>query len=144
MNTVWAQEGASIIGNVVVPMILSRPVDGMVVVATHASGVYSATYTSTSDVTSGKEQNQVSFIDNFPEPFINTTTIRYHLDKAQHVVMRVYDIQGREVQSLVNNSWQSDGEHDVAFSGSSLPNGRYLVNISAGSSNKTKLITLNR
>lgn len=41
-NTVWAQEGATPIGNVVVDMIVARPADGVVVAGTHGRGVYSA------------------------------------------------------------------------------------------------------
>ncbi|MEM9666805.1 MAG: PKD domain-containing protein, partial [Bacteroidota bacterium] len=44
-NTVWAKEGAQVIGNVVVDMIASRPEDGLVVVGTHGRGVYSASIT---------------------------------------------------------------------------------------------------
>jgi hypothetical protein len=43
MSTVWAQEGAATIGNVVVPMIDARTSDGVVVAATHANGVFSTT-----------------------------------------------------------------------------------------------------
>jgi len=45
-NTVWEQEGASVIGNVVVDMIDARSSDGMVVAATHGNGIFSATVTS--------------------------------------------------------------------------------------------------
>ena len=40
-NTTWAQEGSSIIGNVVVDMVQARPADGLVLVGTHANGTYS-------------------------------------------------------------------------------------------------------
>jgi hypothetical protein len=46
-STVWAQEGATTIGNVVVSMITSRTSDNLVAVATHANGLFSATVTST-------------------------------------------------------------------------------------------------
>lgn len=42
-STVWVQEGSSNIGSVVVPMIVTRPLDGLVIVATHANGVFRAT-----------------------------------------------------------------------------------------------------
>ncbi len=41
-NTNWAQEGAATIGNVVCPMVVSQASDGLVAVATHGSGIYSA------------------------------------------------------------------------------------------------------
>ena len=44
--TVWAQEGASTIGNVIVSMITSRTVDNLIAISTHANGLYSATVTS--------------------------------------------------------------------------------------------------
>jgi hypothetical protein len=42
MNTVWALEGESTVGRVVVPMVVSRPLDGFLVAATHANGLFTA------------------------------------------------------------------------------------------------------
>ena len=49
-STVWVQDGAGSIGKVVVPMIVSRPADGLVVAATHANGIYTATLAATPTV----------------------------------------------------------------------------------------------
>lgn len=143
MNTVWAQEGANTIGNVVVTMVLSRPSDGMVVAATHAAGVYSAIAGAPVSVSDQEAEQQIRFVSNYPEPFIQSTTIKYSIEKAQQVKMSVYDIQGREVSVLLNR-FEQEGEHEIVFDANSLSSGRYMVHLSAGNNRQTRMVTVNK
>lgn len=80
---------------------------------------------------------------NYPNPFNPTTTIRYSLpsqspDAAQGragegslVSLRVYDILGREVASLVNKR-KDPGEYTLSFNAEGLPSGVYLYRLQAG------------
>nr|HPM32792.1 PKD domain-containing protein [Chryseolinea sp.] len=52
---------------------------------------------------------------NYPNPFTSNTTIPFTLGSSQHVVIKVYDFYGNEIQTLVNEEL-SAGEHSVAFS----------------------------
>jgi hypothetical protein len=67
-----------------------------------------------------------------PNPFNSTTTLRYSLPTPQQVSLKVFDIQGREVVTLVDGQ-QSAGEHQVTFDGAGLASGVYLVKMQAGS-----------
>ncbi len=71
---------------------------------------------------------------NYPNPFNPTTTIRFNLSKPQFVTLKVYDIMGREVQTLVNDIKQS-GEHRVEFNGGILSSGIYFYRIIINSEN---------
>ncbi|MBD3377670.1 T9SS type A sorting domain-containing protein [candidate division KSB1 bacterium] len=65
---------------------------------------------------------------NYPNPFNPTTTIRYHLHKSGTVELRVFDILGRQVQTLVN-AQQIAGTYTAEFSGHDLANGVYICSL---------------
>lgn len=79
---------------------------------------------------------------NFPNPFNPATTINYQLPKSGYVTLKVYDILGREVATLVNEE-KSLGRYSINFDGSSLASGVYIYQIRANdyvSSKKMMLI----
>jgi len=67
----------------------------------------------------------------FPNPFNPITAISYQLSADSHVDLKVYDISGRLVTTLVDG-WREAGMHEVIFDGSDLPTGIYLVRLRAG------------
>jgi hypothetical protein len=80
--------------------------------------------------------------------FNPSTTINYsipvetrHAPSLQHVTLKVYDLLGREIASLVNET-KSPGNYQVTFNGSSLPSGVYFYRLQAGSFNETKKLIL--
>jgi hypothetical protein len=54
---------------------------------------------------------------NGPNPFNPLTTIRYDLPRRQQVSLRVFDMAGRLVQTLVSNRWHEAGPHAVNWAG---------------------------
>jgi hypothetical protein len=69
---------------------------------------------------------------NRPNPFNPVTAISYKLQASSHVSLKVYDISGRMVATLVEG-WQETGSHEVTFDGSRLSSGLYFVKMQAGS-----------
>jgi len=74
---------------------------------------------------------------NYPNPFNPSTTIQYGLPKASSVELTVYDMLGRAVATLVNET-QSAGFHEVKFDAARLASGVYLYRLQAGSFVATK------
>ncbi len=68
---------------------------------------------------------------NYPNPFEGTTTIRYELPVKDHVLLSVYNIQGRKVATLVKEM-QAAGSHNVRFDAAGLPPGLYLCKMETG------------
>ena len=68
---------------------------------------------------------------NHPNPFNPVTTIRYAVPLHTHVVLKVYDVLGREVATLVDAS-QPIGHYEVRFDAAGLPTGIYLYRLEAG------------
>ncbi len=77
----------------------------------------------------------------YPNPFNPTTSIKYELPEGAYVSLRVFDILGREVATLVNG-FQSSGSKVVEFDGTNLPNGMYIYRLIASGFADTKKMLL--
>jgi hypothetical protein len=67
---------------------------------------------------------------NYPNPFNPVTKITYQLSKESKVVIKVYDLLGAEVASIVNET-KEPGYYEVEFNGINLPSGTYIYRMTA-------------
>lgn len=85
---------------------------------------------------------QFSLSQNYPNPFNPSTKINFAIPKSGLVTLKVYDILGREVKTLVNEI-KSPGNYAIGFNGSELTSGVYFCRMqSAGFSDVKKLVLL--
>ncbi len=144
-NTVWEQEGAESIGNVVINMIQTRAHDGKVLVATHGTGMYSTRY---KDYVGVNEVKRPSLeVRLYPNPVINQAIFRFNIAKASPVTLEVFDIQGRKVNQLLNQPLAA-GEHTVTwfgndFNANKLAAGTYIAVLKAGNKQTTIKLVIN-
>ena len=73
---------------------------------------------------------------NFPNPFNPTTTIRYNVPQRSLVKITVYNVLGAVVERLVEEE-KAAGSYSVIFDAKQLPSGIYIINMNAGSFNKS-------
>ncbi|QQS37774.1 MAG: T9SS type A sorting domain-containing protein [Ignavibacteriales bacterium] len=78
---------------------------------------------------------------NYPNPFNPATTISYSIPVKADVTIKVFDILGNEVHTLVNES-KDAGNYSINFNASDLSSGVYFYNIKAGKFNETKKMAL--
>jgi hypothetical protein len=78
---------------------------------------------------------------NYPNPFNPVTVISYDIPKDEFVVLKVYDLLGKEIANLVSEN-QISGTHSVKFDASNLPSGTYIYTIKAGSNIESKKMVL--
>jgi Subtilase family/Secretion system C-terminal sorting domain len=82
-----------------------------------------------------------SLEQNYPNPFNPTATINYQLPNTGHITLKVYDVRGREVATLVDEVKQA-GRYSVTFDGGKFASGVYLVRMESGSFRQVRKITL--
>lgn len=99
--------------------------------------------TITTDVRTAWSDLQEAFAlyQNHPNPFNPTTTIRYDLPFTGRVSLKVFDILGREVATLVNEV-KEPGEHSVTFEASRMSSGVYFYRMRAGEYQSIKKLLL--
>ncbi len=78
---------------------------------------------------------------NYPNPFNPTTIINYSIPKASFISIKVYDVLGREIETLVNDEKPS-GNYKIEFNGSKLTSGIYFYRMQAGDFVETKKLTV--
>lgn len=78
---------------------------------------------------------------NYPNPFNPTTVIPFTLSNNGHVRLRVFDLLGREVASLLNEELQR-GQHSVSFDATSLSSGVYVYRLEQNGKVQTRSMTL--
>ncbi len=78
---------------------------------------------------------------NYPNPFNPSTKINYELKVANYVTIKVYDLQGRAIETLVNKK-QSAGNYSVDFNGANLSSGIYFYSLQAEDFKETKKMML--
>lgn len=80
---------------------------------------------------------------NYPNPFNPITNIKYSIPKSDIVIIKVYDILGKEITTLLNEYKQA-GAYEVNFNASNLPSGVYFYRMISGSYSETKKMILLR
>jgi uncharacterized protein (DUF1501 family) len=90
---------------------------------------------------SGELPTAYRLYTNYPNPFNPSTTIAYDLPTESNVVLRVYDMTGRELKTMVND-YQPAGHHQVQFSANGLASGAYVYQLQAGSYTDRKRMLL--
>lgn len=79
------------------------------------------------------QPKQFALLQNYPNPFNPSTAIAYQVAATGDVQLKVYDVLGREVQTLVNGR-QSAGNYTVRFNAAGLASGVYFYRLSVSSS----------
>lgn len=78
---------------------------------------------------------------NYPNPFNPSTTIGFHLAADSHVRLKIFNLLGQEVRTLIDQDLEA-GVRTVTFYGSQLPSGTYLYQLQAGSYAETRKMAL--
>ncbi len=145
MNTVWVQEGASSLGNIVVDMIDVRQADGFVVVGTHGNGVYSTYITEfpTPVKEIAAQPKSFKLFPAYPNPFNRGTTIRFYLQKAGLAKLKVYNVLGEEIAILLDELKQA-GEYQIIWTADYLSSGIYFIQLNFDNFSETQKVLLQK
>jgi hypothetical protein len=86
---------------------------------------------------------EYSLLQNYPNPFNSETTFRYDLKQPGHTTLRIYNLLGQEVATLVDRLEQA-GSYTRSYNMNGLPSGVYLYRLSSGSFDQTRKLMLLR
>jgi photosystem II stability/assembly factor-like uncharacterized protein len=78
---------------------------------------------------------------NYPNPFNPTTKIKYSVPQSSNVIIKVYDLLGNEIETLVNEE-KAAGTYELTWNAVNLPSGVYFYQLCAGSFIETKKMLL--
>jgi hypothetical protein len=92
----------------------------------------------------GEELSVVSDFNleqNYPNPFNPSTTIKFSVPSSEFVTLKVYDVLGNEITTLVNEQ-KAPGTYEVRFDAGNLASGMYVYSLKAGNFTQTRKLLL--
>jgi hypothetical protein len=131
-GSTWASFNDGLFEAVTVGDLVISPSNRSIKLATHSNGVFTRKLLSSSPTDVGEEHRslpgQFVLYQNFPNPFNPTTRILYSLSERARVTLKLYDIAGREVSTVVDGI-EGAGLHFAEFDASHLASGVYLYRL---------------
>jgi len=95
----------------------------------------------TSVLSSAELPEKFSLEQNYPNPFNPSTSISFSIPTSEFVSLKVFDVLGSEVATLVNEE-KPTGSYKIDFNAANLPSGVYLYKLQAGNITETKKLML--
>jgi hypothetical protein len=121
-------------------LIYASSADSLFAYAAMAQQRHDSVLTSVEPV-AGEMPGGFALSQNYPNPFNPSTQIRFDVPSESFVSLKVYDLLGREVATLVNQDLRA-GTYSVAFNGEGLPSGTYIAAMSAAGHRATRKMLL--
>jgi hypothetical protein len=90
---------------------------------------------------SGLTPEKYSLSQNYPNPFNPSTTIKFDLAKNGFVSIKIFDVLGREIKSLVNDNLNK-GSYEVSFNAGDISSGVYFYKMESGDFSQIKRMML--
>ena len=103
--------------------------------------IYKLTEITSVESYSSEIPSEFKLNQNFPNPFNPTTKISWQSPAGSIQTLKVYDIMGREIATLVNE-YRPAGKYEINFDASSLPSGIYFYRLNTGSFSETRKMSL--
>jgi hypothetical protein len=120
-------------------------INGNVFLCSYSSGRIYKLMGSATNVTRGEGSipSVPQLLQNYPNPFNPTTTIRYQLSAVSKANLKIYDVLGREVTTLINEI-QSAGTHTITWAAATIPSGVYFYRLNANGIVQTRKMILQK
>jgi hypothetical protein len=105
---------------------------GAIYIGTHGRGIWrTETLLSVEDQVNSTPSDVIRDLTIFPNPSVNNASVIVNLKERSQVMIAMYDLNGRFVREI-SNGFLSAGERQVQFDVADLPNGTYILQLTAG------------
>jgi len=81
---------------------------------------------------------QFSLSQNYPNPFNPSTMLSFVIGQSSFVTLKIFNVLGKEIATLIHSRLMDAGKHEVNFDGSNVPSGIYYYRLTAGKFTETK------
>ncbi|MEZ4887088.1 MAG: T9SS type A sorting domain-containing protein [Chitinophagales bacterium] len=119
------------VGNVVIEMVESRELDNMVAVATHGNGMFTANTPKGGVNIEETPFEALANLQTYPNPTSDFLTIQFELQQSALTKLAIYDLAGKKLQTVVNETLQL-GKHQQRVEVGDLPAGMYVCRLKVG------------
>lgn len=118
-----------------------HPLGNYLVAGTHGRSMYKIDLAQVVGINSNETNiaGDFSLSQNYPNPFNPVTVIRYSLNKDRFAVLKIFDVQGKEVATLVNEK-QNAGTYEVNFDAGNVSSGIYFYRLTIDSENGVQAV----
>ena len=141
-STIWVQEGANSIGNVVVDMLDFRAVDDFLAVGTHGNGIYTTfVHPNSTGISTTVSDKEEIIITAYPNPALDILNISYELPSSMIIDLSLYDNMGRKIKSFDNGA-KDVGTQVIQINMDEVSPGIYHIRLSAPNMNVFKSIVI--
>lgn len=86
--------------------------------------------------------NNYWLANNYPNPFNNSTTIRFLIPKEEIVTLKIFNLLGQQIETIINNEIKTVGAHEISWEASKSASGVYFYQLKAGEFIETKKMLL--
>lgn len=135
-STQWVKQSPGIIGDALVTSLYARPVDGWMAIGTHGRGVFLGKPNTPPSGGGGggpvvNVPTGVTLNQNYPNPFNPSTKIPFTLGASARITLKIYDLTGKLVSTLLDNASYYAGQYDIPFEPNQLASGTYFYRLTA-------------
>lgn len=141
MGGSWSMLGTGFPTNVPCHDLTFHPPTNKLIVWTHGRSAFSINITPTGLGQEKKGEMNFRLKQNYPNPFNQLTIINYELKIKSNVLLKIYNIEGKEVATLVNEQKQP-GSYEVRWNAADFSSGIYFYKLTAGDFSETKRMIL--
>jgi hypothetical protein len=141
LSTVWIQQATSSIGNMVCDMIDYRATDGLVTVATHGNGIFSANITGINDIVSVNETVQNLSFNCYPNPAVDNLNVTVNLQSKGRMSLKLFDQNGKIIYRKADEDLLP-GDHQWTIPLQNINPGIYFMQVNDKLNSDVKKITV--